>query len=633
MLWGFEIAVAIYFGYEFVSLFAAKTFDGFQRLAIGTTIGIIIQTWFVFIISYFIELAPPLGLITIIVFLVLSQIIHQINHKNNVKMEFKITTIQIWTYSISFAFWFYTMYLSMFENNEYSKGSGFSDLGFHLNIISSITHGINHRRQKLMSLRSTFYAGVDLVYPFIPNFYSAFLISTGHCSIRYSLMIPSTLIGWSFIVGLYSLTLLLARSHLASALSVFIFFNLGGLGFFSLLEKECRDLPMWDLDFAVCNRGKNYFWFHPITHVLIPQRASLWAYPLLLWTYTSLIISIIKKDFKLMALAGILTGVMPNVQLHAYVSVAQWSVLYCLVKLIEKEWRRFKQYFMIWSLYGAIAISLALPQMPLYLKRVNNASYKFLDFNPIWNYSDLDCEDNIFKPVMLWIKSLGFFAIISLLGGILVLKKFQFLCYIPSLIIFIVANLILYQPWALDNTKIFYTGWIPFAVPVVANFLQKIVMINTKKVFEIISYFILILILVITCLSGFLTTVTTYNFPVSMFKEKGAFKFGLWVAENTPINAIFSVDGGPGNPVPTIGGRQMYCGYGGWIYTHGLSMDRWYETVGVARDSSNFTFFNSNNILYAGNIATTDYPFAKPKSGWTTVYEGDKNFLYRIVKN
>ncbi|EAY06984.1 hypothetical protein TVAG_174530 [Trichomonas vaginalis G3] len=521
------------------------------------------------------------------------------------------------------------MYLSMFENNAYSKGSGYSDLGFHLNIITSIAHGFNHKRHDFMTVESPIFSGVQLVYPIIPNFYSAFLISTGHCSIRYSLLIPSTLVGWSFIISLYSLSLYFTRSHFAATLSVIIYFNLGGLGFMVLKDEKCRKYGYWDLVFNWCNNNPQY-WFHPLTHIIIPQRASLFVFPLIYWAYLSILLAILKKNHKLMALAGLLTALMPQVQLHAYLSIAEWSILFCLLKLIEGEWKNFKSYFIIWSVYGITAIPLAIPQILPYLKRVGELQGQFMQYNPIWLSKDFKIGDSFFKPIILWINSLGAFIVISLVIGLFYLNRYQISVYLPNIIIFIIANLILYQPWAADNTKIFYTGWIPFAVPVVANFMSKLV--NLKfSIPKFISCFVLFcILLILLTISGLLTTITTMQYPTCIYhKEAGSFDFGLWVAENTPVKAIFSMEGGPGNPIPAIAGRQMYCGYGGWIYTHGLPMDRYWEIVSTGRDPSNFSFYDNNGIMYAGNIASTQYSFDTPLYGWSKVFDAESNVLYR----
>jgi hypothetical protein len=64
--------------------------------------------------------------------------------------------------------------------------------------------------------------------------------------------------------------------------------------------------------------------------------------------------------------------------------------------------------------------------------------------------------------------------------GIAGLTSRQFVLYIPSLVVYGITNIIRYQPWELDNTKLFYAAWIPLALPLIANFLY---MVGSRRIF------------------------------------------------------------------------------------------------------------------------------------------------------
>jgi hypothetical protein len=120
--------------------------------------------------------------------------------------------------------------------------------------------------------------------------------------------------------------------------------------------------------------GRGEYWLHALNHIIIPQRSSLWALPLCCW---SLVSAVHTRELWPMILAGLLTGLMPQVQTHAFVAVAQWAVVFCLIRL-ELSW----EYVSRWAAFGAVANFLALPQVIPYVARVTK-THGFLKINVI----------------------------------------------------------------------------------------------------------------------------------------------------------------------------------------------------------------------------------------------------------
>jgi len=55
------------------------------------------------------------------------------------------------------------------------------------------------------------------------------------------------------------------------------------------------------------------------------------------------------------------------------------------------------------------------------------------------------------------------------------------------------------------------------------------------------------------------------------FTDVAGLQMAAWVRENTSPRAIFLVAPDHNQPVPTLGGRRVVVGYGGWLWTYGLS--------------------------------------------------------------
>lgn len=628
----------------------------------------------------------------------------------------------------------------MLYQYQFSKGACYSDIPFHMNIINAFVMGCNSKVKlynKNSAFLSVFFAGEPLAYPIIPNWYSASLMQSGFTSIRYALLIPSIFVSYSLIISFYSLSFYYSRSHFVSSLSLLLLFNLSGLSFTHLVEytyskltndhnRQGENLLLWiikNFEFTIDQHrdndwihiwdgGREEYWFHPITHIMLPQRASLWSMPLCYWTILLLLIASRDHDYTIMILAGILTGLTPQVQAHSFIALVQWSVTFCFIRFVSDLYIRFtdktkkshdrlsiiknlvSDYIKLWGIYGLLSVAIALPQVVPYLGRVETSENSFFQFNPIWNTPYQ--KGRLFKPIQLWWNGLGCFAAIAIFFGWASITQRQLFMYIPSFVVFIIANFVRYQPWELDNTKIFYACWIPIATPFVATFLSKLLspFLRTKEpkiikkessstkvgikiqetidlndfhnrkspvkppnhaenidddkrikiplkrpfaflellTFKNIFLLIVFVLLVFSCIaSSLIHLYQWYFFPCPIYEEEDYY-FGLWLAENTPINAVFISHGFPNDPVGSGAGRQLHLGYPGWVESHGLNFEpRFLKEFELLGHSELRKPFEDEKIDYV-----VDFKYGKkqcvinnPANVWQLVYD---TFRYKVWK-
>ena len=76
------------------------------------------------------------------------------------------------------------------------------------------------------------------------------------------------------------------------------------------------------------------------------------------------------------------------------------------------------------------------------------------------------------------------------------------------------------------------------------------------------------------------------------------YKFGLWISENTPKNSIFLSYPLTSNPISTIGGRQVFFGFNGWVYSHGLNLNRNEINENLLKNPYQYNKFKEYNIEY-----------------------------------
>jgi hypothetical protein len=332
-------------------------------------------------------------------------------------------------------------------------------------------------------------------------------------------------------------------------------------------------------------------------------------------------------DFKLFVLSGILVGSTPQVQIHSYVAMGQFSIALAVISLLKAESPSGrKKMLKCWLIYGIVANVLAIPQLPPYFSRVTKSRSSFLQFNPIWRTSQK--KDLKYAPVILWWRGLGAFAAIALVFGWSCITKEQLTVWIPSLFVFVTTNLIRYQPWELDNTKLFYAAWIPVALPVVGQFLARLVTGSRRTWVRMLTSALFVLLLVACCLSAFMSSIRSYFRRTNIF-EKKSYRFGLWLAENSPVSSVVMYDGRTNNPAATVGGRQLWVGYGGWISSHGLDTGRLAEQRRMYEHPEDTEMFRKNNISLVVLLKSWGKTFGGPK--WGLLYTDDLYEVYRLL--
>lgn len=79
-----------------------------------------------------------------------------------------------------------------------------SDLAFHLNVISGFLYGVNRELSLLSRPQSLIFSGHALSYPFIPDYHAASLVAAGAMRVRWAIMLPSIFVMVALVVLLYS---------------------------------------------------------------------------------------------------------------------------------------------------------------------------------------------------------------------------------------------------------------------------------------------------------------------------------------------------------------------------------------------------------------------------------------------
>lgn len=238
--------------------------------------------------------------------------------------------------------------------------------------------------------------------------------------------------------------------------------------------------------------------------------------------------------------------------------------------------------------FGVIAVLLAAPQLfGFTFKQASNEHFLRWNFN--W-----DNESDSF--LWFYIKNLGLIFIL-LLPSFLYSKKDTRAFYCGGLLIWLICEIILFQPNPYDNNKLLFV-WFALSCGIVADFLVDIygrLCLSSAKddsptLKRIGNTALALMVLVSLFLSGTLTLVREYRSGdhLGFYEKDGKQTFGLiesgyepvsselvraaeWIKENTEPSSTFLTHNNHNNAVAMLTGRNIFVGSSSFLYYHGVN--------------------------------------------------------------
>jgi uncharacterized membrane protein len=209
----------------------------------------------------------------------------------------------------------------------------------------------------------------------------------------------------------------------------------------------------------------------------------------------------------------------------------------------------------------------------------------FFVFFPGWTEQNssliLEADWSLFGAIFSFAKSilLVFKLWVLNLGILFFLIPFGFLkstrnvrtFYLPFLLLFVLANLVKFQPWYFDNYKLFL-HWYALTVILVAIAIFWLCELVREKRRSIGA--LVLVVLVISCtLFGFVAHARMMDMNYQMWSGE-EIRVAEWVRDNTESNSVFLTGSAHNHPIPSLSGRQRVMGYEGWLWSHGINGTR-----------------------------------------------------------
>jgi hypothetical protein len=509
-------------------------------------------------------------------------------------------------------FWIGVVGLDELGNLRINSDSMWADWAAHLTMVNRMALG-----DKLILDQSPFVIGYPFSYPFVANLISALLIKTG-----LSVIISMTLTSFAYCVfGTVLLYIFLKKIYNSAATAIvgtIIFYLGGGFGFTLLPDDFTVDQGIWNFLTHLPHKYTHQpelslHLLNVIEGAFAPQRAFTLGFPVTLIILIFLLTNI--RRLKLMPIKslflsamglGVVIGLMPLIHTHSFLALffilAAWSIGSFF--LFSDHTR--KKLVLFWGLLLATSLLISIPIY--YSFFAQNIHQEFIHWQPGWYAS----EDHI-SWLYFWWWNWGLTPILAILAGIKLIKESikkhhdknyeKLVIFAPFIIIFVLINLIKFQPNIWDNTKLWI--WSSVGISSLAAHYLVATWKNSYKKSPVIKHSIrigLIIIFFISITSGLLDAFRAVNFKLHSYVMYSAEELSLaeWVKKDTPIDSIWLTSDKHNHWLDNLSGRQALLGYRGWLWTHGYKSAQVEKDIHqmFSRPQSNQHLFKQYDIDY-----------------------------------
>ena len=437
-----------------------------------------------------------------------------------------------------------------------SGQSTYGDLNMHLGFVTGISE------QKVFPPNYNFLSGTKLNYPFLVDSLSSSLYSMG-TSLRTSVLIPSYAISLFLIMGFYYLAYKITESKRASIISTVFFFLGGGLGFIYFLDGARSNISAITRIFTGYYETPtnileyNLRWVNPICDMIIPQRTTMAGWFMIMPCLWLLIDGFKTNNRKSFIILGFLASSLPMIHTHSFMALGVISIgmlIFSLIKAKEK-----KKVFWNWVIYGGIVLILGFPQLFIWTFTQTAGNDSFVRFHFGW-------ENEIDPYLWFYIKNWGLTAIFAI-PAFLHANSDNKKLIISALLLFIIAELFVFQPNNYDNNKLVFIVYMIILINCGNWYIH--VFDKLKKVTG--RYYLLVLLIILSTLSGVLSIGREmYSGGEYLTFTNDMIKMGDYIRENTESDKLFLTSTTHINTPATLAGRNVYVGSSIYVYFHGF---------------------------------------------------------------
>ena len=493
------------------------------------------------------------------------------------------------------------------EEGYASGQSTYGDLNMHLGFITSI------KEQQTFPPDYVFLSGEKLNYPFLVNMLSSSVYSFG-TSLRMSVLIPSYVMCLLLIMGFYYLAHKITNNKKAAAIATIFFFIGGGLGFAYFFDGARGNVENYtriftDYYHTPTNFNENNIrWANPICDMIIPQRTTMAGWLVLLPCLWLLIDACKTNKRKSFIILGLLASTLPMIHTHSFFALGVICIGMFFFYFFSNNNK--KEIFNNWFIFGLIVLLIGFPQLFLWTFQQTSGNSSFIRFQFNW-------VNKVDPYIWFYLKNWGLI-VIFIIPAFLNSNKDNKKLLLSALLLFIVAELFLFQPNEYDNNKLFFVVYMIFLIICCDWYVYIFDKLKKEKGIT----FLAIVLIVVSTMSGILTIGRE-------LKSGGEFttftndmiEMADYIKDNTNSKSIFLTSTSHINPVTSLAGRTTYVGPAIYVYFHGFTDEFMERNSKISRIYSSeydelYEFCKQNNIEY---VYVGSYEASMYNVNWDTI--------------
>lgn len=514
----------------------------------------------------------------------------------------------------------------------------YSDMNMHIGFITSIA------KQHTFPPEYSIYPGVKLAYPFLSDSISSSLYLLG-ASLRVAYIIPMLVAVMQVFGGFYCFIKFWFKKGSVAFVAFILFFYDGGFGFIHFLNKVNFSKNFTEFYFTPTSIGDyNYRWAQIIANMLIPQRATLFGWAVLFPLLAFLYYAKENRSIKSFLIAGIMAAGLPMIHTHSFLALGIicavwlfwdmykekesyvllkfagiiWVVFFFLLRmyndktgLIEKNGfiimivglgiiavlfvkeivscfknSTIKSYIQTWGVFLIPVILFAFPQL-LFWTFGQASGDGFLRSHFNWS----NANDNYF---IFYLKNIGITFLIFFPAWVSAKKK-ELQTASPMLLIFFIAELVVFQPNEYDNNKLLFVAFV-FMCGIVSDFVIKLFEKNWNI---ILKCALAVSLLFVGVFSSGMTIARECVSDYELY-SKAQVDAAEYIEKNTAEKAVFLTGDNHNNAVAALTGRSIVCGADTFLYYHGINTaERKNEVANMYADPvGNKELYKKYNVSY-----------------------------------
>lgn len=405
------------------------------------------------------------------------------------------------------------------------------------------------------------FADGQMTYPFLSNLLSGLAMRMGVPLVP-AMLGQSMLLSVGLILGLYFFFRRLSGSEARALIATNLFLLAAGFGFIFYLNDLTQGGSFIPSEMISVWREQDWFSGNFVVGLLVPQRAFLLGIVLSLWSMIGLLAGMAPGGRKLwILLGGLAAGLLPIAHAHSLIALA--FLVGAIFLVYWKRWRELAWYAIPAALLGALLIKIFI------LGGVSRPGFMAWHFGyaatsiPGWLY--------------FWVRVWGLMIPSAAFGLWLIWRQRESrelrALGLGALLLFLVANLVRFQPILWDNSKIFL--WVYLVFSLLAA--EAVVKAWEKK--RALGIGLLALLAFTGILELILLQRVELNTHRMMTKEELSLMEKVR-QETGPVDRFLTATI-HNHPVMIMGARPILMGYQGWVYNYGLEFKQTEEDISL----------------------------------------------------